>query len=329
MNVNVNLTERIFGPDIGTLKGKTTRKTPDRVKQDLVEIPPEILDANKELTWCIDLMFICGLPFLTGIFRDVKHRQSEPLENKTAPELYNSIDKVLRMANRAGFTITQINCDREFKPLMDKVSDDLDANMNYTATDEHVPEAERNNRVLSERCRSMFHSLPYSKMPKIMLRMMSMICARQLNLFPAKGGLSPYFSPHVIMGGQPLDYKKHCQVAFGAYVQANNENNPQNSNEPRALDCIYLRPLDNIQGGHELMDLKTGRLITRPRVWEVPITDLVIKAVEAMAEKQGIKGLKMQNRNKSRFYPSDWIAGVEYDDVDDNSLRDSITIRAE
>ncbi|MGC9260522.1 MAG: hypothetical protein ACP5I8_10685, partial [Phycisphaerae bacterium] len=60
------------------------------------------------------------------------------------------------------------------------------------------------------------------------------------------------------------------------------------------------------------MDLNSGRLITRPRVVEIPITNLVIKAVEAMAEEQGIKSLKLQNRRKTIFYPADWIAGVDY-----------------
>ncbi|MGC8479045.1 MAG: hypothetical protein ACP5NE_03955, partial [Candidatus Micrarchaeia archaeon] len=82
--------------------------------------------------------------------------------------------------------------------------------------------------------------------------------------------------------------------------------------------------VDNIQGGHELMDLNSGRLITRPRVVEIPITNLVIKAVEAMAEEQGIKSLKLQNRHKTVFYPADWIAGVDYmNENDDNNDNDN------
>ena len=73
----------------------------------------------------------------------------------------------------------------------------------------------------------------------------------------------------------------------------------------------------NIQGGHELMDLNSGRLITRPRVWEIPITDIVIQAVEQMGEDQGIKSLKLNNRRNIIYYPADWIAGVDYADATD------------
>ena len=149
-----------------------------------------------------------------------------------------------------------IHCDQEFKPIMDQVKDELDIQMNYTITEEHVPEAERNNRTIAGRIRAAYHLLPYKTMPKLMLRYLAMVCTHQLNLFPAKGGISPYLSPHVLVGGQNLDYEKHCQIPFGAYIQANQENNPKNTNAPRTIDAIYLRPVPhNIQGGHELMDL--------------------------------------------------------------------------
>jgi len=160
-------------------------------------------------------------------------------------------------------------------------------------------------------------------MPRLMLRYLALVATHQLNLFPAKGGIAPYLSPHVLVGGRNLDYKKHCQVGFGAYVQANQENTPKNTNAPRTIDAIYLRPVrDNIQGGHELMDLNSGRLITRQRVWEIPVTDVVIRAVEKMGEEQGIKSLKLQNRRRTIFYPSDWIAGVDYENPNNENNED-------
>jgi hypothetical protein len=177
--------------------------------------------------------------------------------------MYKALDQVFRKYNAGGYTVKRIHCDQEFEPLMDPVKDKLDINMNYTVTDEHVPEAERNNRVIAERIRAAYHNLPYKTMPRLMWKRLAMVCTHQLNLFPAKGGISPYLSPHVLVGGRNVDYDKHCQVPFGAYVQANNENKPTNTNAPRTLDAIYLRPAQNIQGGHELMDLNSGALITR------------------------------------------------------------------
>lgn len=296
---DVDLAEKIFGPDVGTLKGKTTRQQPPRVKDDLVEIPRELKENHSNLTYCMDIMYVNGMPMLTGIDRSIRFRSLFNLENRTKEELFKGLIRVLRHYNDAEYTIETIFCDQEFQPMLDLVKDELGVTMNYTTTDEHVPEAERNNRTIAERIRCAYHSLPYKAIPRLMLRYLAMVCTSQLNMFPVKGGVSSYYSPHVLLGGRNLDYHKHCKIPFGAYVQAIQENSPKNTNAPRTIDAIYLRPKKNIQGGHELMDLNSGRLITRPKVWEVPVTQNVIKAVEAMAEEQGIKSLKLQNRRKT------------------------------
>ena len=73
--------------------------------------------------------------------------------------------------------------------------DNLDIQMNYTNAQEHVPQAERNNRTIKKRVRAALHRLPYKKIPKTMLKYLAMVQTSQLNLFPVKGGVSKYFSP--------------------------------------------------------------------------------------------------------------------------------------
>ena len=319
---DVNIAEKIFGADVGALKGKTTRRRPTPVKDDLVEIPPEIIEQHHDLVFCMDIMYVNGMPMLTGIDRSIRFRSLVPLPSRTAPELYKGLDDIFRLYNKAGFLLKTIHCDQEFAPLMEEVANELDVEMNYTSRGEHVPEAERNNRTIGERIRTTYHNLPYKQMPRIMLKYLAMVATKQLTLFPAKGGVSSYLSPHVIMTGTHLDYDKHCKIQFGAYVQANQENNPSNTNAPQTIDAIYLRPLNNKQGGHELMNLQTGLRITRNKVWELPVTDMVIKAVETMAEEQGIKSLKLCGRNKIPLHPADWIAGVDYEDPNQNEIED-------
>jgi hypothetical protein len=181
--------------------------------------------------------------------------------------------------------------------MMEKVKDDLDVDMNFTNAQDHVPEAERNNRTKKERIRAAYHRLPYKAIPRIMIRYLAMIQANQLNLFPVKGGVSKYYNPHMILNQTNLDYTKHCVMPFGDYVQADHESPKTSSNVTRTLDAIYLRPAQNQQGGHELMDLNSGQLISRNIVHEIPVTDVVIKAVKNMAYQQGFKSLKFKNQN--------------------------------
>ena len=203
---------------------------------------------------------------------------------------------ILHKCNSAGFNIKTIHCDGEYHPVMDEVKDELDVDMNCANPLDHVPEAERNNRVIKERVRAAYHQLPFKKIPRIMIRYLAMIQTNQLNYFPVKGGISEYYSPRTILGGTPLDYEKHCVIPFGACVQANHESHPRNDNTARTIDCICLRPCNNIQGGHELMDLNSGCVIIRGgKITKIPITKVVIDAAEAMAECQGFKSLKFEN----------------------------------
>jgi hypothetical protein len=203
---------------------------------------------------------------------------------------------VLQLYNSAGFHIKTIHCNGEFQTMMDKVKDNLGVHMSFTNALDHVPKADRNNRTIKERVRAAYHRLPYKALPRQLIRYLVQTQASQLNLFPAKGGISPYYSPRTILGLPTLDYVNHCKVPFGAYVQAN------------------LRPVNSMQGGHELYDLNSGRAITRARVTQIPVTDMVIKTIECIAEDQGFKSLKFKNQKDTIFHDADWIAGVEYDE---------------
>ena len=64
------------------------------------------------------------------------------VEDNTTNNYYKALDKTLRLYDAGGYPITQIHCDGEFKPLMDKVADNLNVKMNYANAQDHVPAAE-------------------------------------------------------------------------------------------------------------------------------------------------------------------------------------------
>ena len=95
-----------------------------------------------------------------------------------------------------------------------------------------------------------------------------------------------------------VDHKKDIKIGFELYVQENQENNPSNTKEARTLDAMYLSTIENRQGGHRILDLKTRKLIIRPKVMAIPVTDTMIKAVKPLAEIDGVKCFKFLDRNK-------------------------------
>ena len=159
---------------------------------------------------------------------------------------------------------------------MEPLSQEFNVEMNFANPQEHVPEAERNNRVIKERVRATYHRLPYCHLTRMLVKMLVTESAKKLNFFPAKHGVSQFYSPRMMLHQRNLDYNRHCQYALGTYVQAHDEPQFSNTNAPRSLDCIYLRYNDNVQGGHELLHLPTNSMLTRRTITPVPITPAVI-----------------------------------------------------
>jgi hypothetical protein len=51
---DVNIAEKIFGPNMSSLKGKSTRQKSTPVQEYTIEIPEELIENNREIELCID-----------------------------------------------------------------------------------------------------------------------------------------------------------------------------------------------------------------------------------------------------------------------------------
>ena len=118
------------------------------------------------------------------------------------------------------------------------------------------------------------------------------------------------------MHQETLDYEKQFKYEFGQYGQGHNDDtNTKNTPAPHTIDCIYLRPLANKQGGHELLDLATGAVITRNQFTEIPVTPEIIKVVEDLGKADGMEE-EINFKFKTGQINSGLIAGVDDEEED-------------
>ena len=65
---DINITMKVYGPDIRALKGKTVRKKYPQVKRDYIKLPQELSSESMgKITLMIDTISVKGCLFLTTI----------------------------------------------------------------------------------------------------------------------------------------------------------------------------------------------------------------------------------------------------------------------
>jgi hypothetical protein len=64
---DVNNAEKIFGADMLSLRGKSTRRKSTPVQEDIIEIPEELILQYCKIDLCIDIMYVSECGFMTTI----------------------------------------------------------------------------------------------------------------------------------------------------------------------------------------------------------------------------------------------------------------------
>jgi hypothetical protein len=280
---DVDTAHHIWGKNIAALKGKTTRKKPIHVAKDFVKVPKELLKLHQLVFLTADLFFVNQIPFFLTLSRKICFTAVNHVTDRKAETIFKAFEEIYRFYLQRGFKITTVHADGEFAPLQAMIQAMPGGpRVNLASANEHVPEIERRIRVVKERSRSIRHSLPFNKIPKLLIIYIVFYAVQLLNHFPAKGGVSATISPKTIMSGETLHYKKHLSLQIGQYCQVHEEDAPRNSQLPRTKGAICLGPSGNVQGGYKFMSLNSMKKIVR-RSWDaIPMPDTVIARVNEL-----------------------------------------------
>jgi len=109
--------DNIFGPNLGSLKGKTARTPPKHVFDNIDPVSRDILEKYRNVTLCIDIMFVNKIPFIITISRYIKFITVEVLKNRQTKTLSKILKNVTSMYEKRGFIVSSILGDCEFEPL--------------------------------------------------------------------------------------------------------------------------------------------------------------------------------------------------------------------
>ena len=235
------------------------------------------MQHHSDVTLCMESFYVQGYRFFRTISRKVQFRTVAPILNRNKATLLREIKPVLAMYKYRGFNVSDLHADMEFECIRNDV---LPSRLNVTAADNHVGEVKRSIRTMKERAR--IHGLPFKRLQALVYH-----AAKGLNQFPVKNGIFDTLRPLTIITGRANPDYNDLKLEFGSYVQVFEDNTPSNTTTSLNTGAIVLNPTGNAQGEYFFMSLVTGKRLSRHQWTEIPMTNAVISAVEAMAEKEG------------------------------------------
>jgi hypothetical protein len=134
--------------------------------KEYIQISREIVTLNRNVTLFIDIIFVNSLPFKVSVYRKIKFTTVEYLHGRKQPQLVTSIIFFIKLYQARGFNVETALMDREFECLRPALTG---LNLNTTAASEHVPDVERQIRVLKERSQAIRSTLPFKAIPVRMI----------------------------------------------------------------------------------------------------------------------------------------------------------------
>jgi hypothetical protein len=222
-----------------------------------VKVPRELIYLQQKVCIGIDTFFVNGHIFFMMYSRMICFSTVTRLINHKVVEVWAMMHKIYQMYMLHGFHIVEIAGDGEFAWIADQVAS-LPTNpmLNLAAASEHVGLIERNIHFLKEKTRLIHHSLPFERVPALMLIRMVLHTVQFMNSFPRKGGLKHY-PPSAIMTGAKL-HMSQLQLKFESYCQVAEDVTPHNSLAARTCGAISMGPSGNLSGGQCFLALDTA-----------------------------------------------------------------------
>ena len=281
-----------MGPDLYSMKGKTTRMTSPVAD---VTVGPAILQQQQVM--CIDIMFVEQLPFLVADVSPLELTLVKSLSTvdkrrlgRTAEAVGAGIKYFLGVLNAQRFVVRVIMSDGE--GAVSKLQQELNSmgvEVDISGAGGHVQRVERKIRVIKERVRVTMHSLPYT-LSTLGIIMCVLYCVSRLNYEPS-GTRQSGISAREAFLGRKIDEKRDFRCAYGDYAQCTVPTT-NNSMVARTDDCVVMMPTGNRTGSVKVLSLSTGRIVSRDQLKILPMPESVIAQLNALARQDGRLSVK-------------------------------------
>ena len=164
MPADVEAAEQIFVSDIGSLKGKMTRRNLPIIDSPITPVPASVLEKYRNVMMCVDIMYVNRVVMMISVSRNIKFATIEAIASNKTAILVNGMKGILQIYRHNGFNIKMALMDGEFGYLHGELAS-MGVTLNEASRDEHVGEIERYIRTVKECMQAIYNTLPFNKIP--------------------------------------------------------------------------------------------------------------------------------------------------------------------
>ena len=319
------IADAIWGKDIASLKGKTTKRATAIAD---IAISTKLVQRDQVLS--IDIMYLDKLAILIGVATPLGLTIAYSLNAadlkkpaRTAGHVKVGINHFIEVLASQNFRTSVIMSDGEgaVVSLVDELGK-LGVEVDISGAGGHVARIERKIRIVKEkvRCHVAYH-LPFM-LSTVGIAMLVLYCISRLNYEPT-GLRERGPSPREAFIGRKPDGKRDFRCSFGDYAQCTVTNTDPGM-ESRTEDCVVMLPHGNRTGSVRMLSLKTGRLVNQDQFRILPMPESVIKRLNELALADGrVKG-KGEIYTKPTSYEQDSGAESDLPDTIDSSVNDGV-----
>jgi hypothetical protein len=91
---DIDVAMKMWGNNIATLKGKTTRIKMQPVARDYVKVPKELLKLHKEVFLTTDIFFVNKIPSFLTVSRNLCVTAVNHLAYRTVPQIFKDFKEM-------------------------------------------------------------------------------------------------------------------------------------------------------------------------------------------------------------------------------------------
>ena len=245
------------------------------------------LEESEQQDIPFDIMNVNGIKFLVTVIKPIGMTLCDKLSSADMTEVLRVLRGHIGTIKSRGFKVIEAYADPEFEPLTTSLGNIYNIRLDVSGQKEKDPYAERTIRIIKERTRGIYHTLPF-KLTLKLLSLLVLFSASRISMVPSVSN-NTGASGWERFYGLKLDYKKNFKAGFGDYVQAHN-NASDNTMKSRTTGGLTLYDTGNKQGSWYIYNLETGRIIKRNKFTILPMPDVVINFLNNQAEAQGQDG---------------------------------------